>query len=327
MRKKLIHFEPRSVSFQTDSVYSRYQDRAFYAHMFLEDFGTSIMPIGGRRYSGKPFSVSVLPDEKQHRIKVNLLFPSEYHSYDKLYSPMEETVSGFIEHCAKRLIVRGTQYYEIVPASVNPEMVKGTPNFTEPVFVLVNISGRVKKLGGVYIQFIPKNLWNKVHKKFVLLPASSVWQVSIPKEIVGTRSIEKVLKGLFVAGGKHQVEMKLIDEGILKKGTFDVDAYNRNVELYVAWLTRYWGWDVRSSLQRYTLEYYQIYRRIVSAYSLAIFREYIFQNMNSLLRKIGYGCQMDMDGLPTSFSISQMFTKLEEKGISFKEAYDLTNIH
>lgn len=326
MKRDLIHFEPQSIFFHTDSVYSRYQDKTFYAHMFLEDLGTSIIPIGGRRYTGKPFSVSISPFEQQHKTKINLLFPSEFHSYDRLYSTMEETVSGFIEDCAKRLVVRGTQHYEIVPASINPEMGKENLNLSEPVFVLINISGRVLKLGGAYIQFIPKNLWKKVNKKFVILPASSVWQVSIPRKIGGTRSVEEILKGLFIAGGKYRAEMKILEEGISKKGTFDVNSYYRNAESYVAWLTRSWGWDIRTSLQRYSLEYYQIYRRIVSAYTLAVFRELIFEDMNSLLSRIGYGCQMKMDGLPASFNISEIFSKLENKEISFKEAYDLTNI-
>jgi hypothetical protein len=144
--------------------------------MFLEDLGTSIIPIGGRRFTGKPFSVSISPSEQQNKIKINLLFPSEFHSYDRLYSTMEETVSGFIEDCAKRLVVRGTQYYEIVPASINPEMVIENLNLSEPVFVIINISGRVLKLGGVYIQFIHKNLLKKVNKKFFIIPSSSVLQ-------------------------------------------------------------------------------------------------------------------------------------------------------
>jgi hypothetical protein len=120
--------------------------------------------------------------------------------------------------------------------------------------------------------------------------------------------------------------MKILEEGISNKGTFDVNSYYRNAEAYVAWLTRSWGWDIRTSLRRYSLEYYQIYRRIVSAYTLAVFRELIFEDMNSLLSRIGYGCQMKMDGLPSSFNISEIFSKLENKEISFKEAYDMTNI-
>jgi hypothetical protein len=324
MKRNQLHVEPKSVYFHSNNIFSDNRDRMFYAHMFLEDLGNSIMPIGGKRFTGKPFSISVSPDNEQPRTRINILFPSENNSYESHYSTIEETVSGFIEDCAKNLIINGPQHYEIAPVSTNPEISASDIELCPPMFTLINISGKIIKIGNIFIQLIPSSLWRRVKKKYIILPRNSVWQISIPKRIGGDKDVRGMLKGLFIAGGKYQTQTKIIERGLIRQLNFDTSAYFRGVDAYVAWFTKSWGWDIRSGLQRYTLDYYQFYRRIMFSYALAIFREHIFGRMNLLLGQIGYESQMKLNGLPSSSDIFALFIRLKNKELSFKEVIDLT---
>lgn len=327
MKHELIEFTPRSMFFQPSYGLSHDNERTYYLNMFIEDLRNSIMPFSRINHSERQFSVSIVPDSEENNMLLNFLLPREFRSFDHFQSEEEDTVSGFIRDCASRLIIRGTQYYEIVPAVINPRKIGEAVNKITPVFVLINIPGNVLRVGQFFIQIIPKTLWKKGVRKFTFLPSRSVWRISLPKEVGGAQSIKKIHKGLLVAGGKFHFANKILDESKSNSNSLDIHACNNNFDAYVAWLTKIWGWDIRYSLTRQSLEYYQIHRRIVSAYALSILREHIFSEMNCLLSRVGCAFKVQMDGLPKSSDIKNLFKKLENKDLAFNEVVNLISVY
>lgn len=294
--------------------------------MFIEDLRRDIIPIGGKRITGEPFSINLTPNNTRTNMMTNLLFKTDWQSFHDIYHSTEQSTSLFIENCAKWLLLNGTLYYEIAPVLLNPEKFSDEERIEKPLFMLLPIPGKLVRIGKIFIQLIPPYLWKKEGKKFVILSAKSVWKVTIPKPLGGHNATKEMLKNLIIMGGKDKFLSELMNSASNEKNFFDIKKYYKEADLNVAQITNSWGWDMRTGIYEHTLEYYQVYRRIKSAYALALFREHLFREMNMLIKRLDYEYHIEVIGLPSSKEIHTIFQKLSSNDISFKDVFNITYI-
>lgn len=303
MRRRRIRIEPEVVRhFPSLSGLDLNQN----VYMFTQDVHLAVMPIGGRTEKHKYFSV-ILDGENAESEKAKQLISSI--GRDDSNDP-KELLSDAVDEIAKRLAWEGVAVFEILRDEDGSIDLHG---FT---------SKRLIRLPGYYLQVVPLPDWKLLKKRIVIVPASKIWYVEMPKILGGRSGYKRILASLerFENIGPRfwRKDMELGSPTI----NFDLQEYVRNAEIYFSRVTRSWGWNRRDWSQERSTEFFCFYKTITFHWAQAVLREHIIAELNHLLVRLQIKCRVNVVGLPTSTEIMQIRHSLQEGTISFGAAFD-----
>jgi hypothetical protein len=292
-------------------------------HMFFEDVHTQIMPY---RTEHRPnFLIEVSPDDEKTRGRVVATFSKNEASY----RGFTDQISEFIRDVAGQIAYQGTAHYEITQVEAIAAKAKWSrgikgisvgERFCMPFY----IPGRVVTVGGRVLQVVPPAERKKGHPLVISIPKSKVWSVSVPEALGGLRDYRRLRRSLIVAS-------EVVPRFVKQRNPF----FERNLDLndflvqrhpLVAKGSAMWGWPARWLWQQETLEYYQLYRELWFARSLAILREHVLGAMNELLVRTKVPARLLLQGLPSPYEIEDCVHKLASGSLSFQACYEVIRL-
>lgn len=280
------------------------------AFIFTRDVHTGIMPFrNGRTY---PFTIKLARKNKRLEDQLKEFLDVGIHgSRDQL----DETVWNIVDILSHHLASFGDAYLEIVYDS-DKSGLKGKKLEFLP-------HGKIVKLFSRYIQLAPVRDWKRNEKKFYVIPSSRIWHVKLPRKLGTPRQHRKMLKQLSLLS-EPMPEFVLKASDMNNSAKYDFTAYRKARAIAIESATPRWG--SISSLGRIegTTEYYQIVNGLQTAYSKALLREHIINEVNSLLARLGIRNSLKVTGLKTSVEINSAIQKLERGEIGFTDAINAT---
>lgn len=285
---------------------SREPDLNQNVYMFTEDVQLAVMPIGGRADKQKDFAVTLVGEEGEcERARQLIGEIGEFDKYD-----LAGMVTEAIEEIARYLAWEGHVVYEII---LDDSGVSHVHSFT---------SKRLVRILGWFLQIIPRGDWDLWKKKWVIVPASRVWQLKMPTILGGRKGYMRILRRLKTF--KHlgpDFWRKDLEHGEQSKN-FDFQRYVRHSEIYYGQVTKAWGWNRRDWSQDRSTEFFSFYKMVSFRWAQAVLREHIIGELNSLFARLGIACELKVSGLPTADDIVNIKSELLDGRISFGAASD-----
>ena len=280
------------------------------AFMFIRDVHTGIMPFrNGRTY---PFTIKLA--RKNQRLEDQLKEFLDVGAHGSR-NQLDETVWNIVDILSRRLAGFGDTYLEIVydsdKSGLNGKKLEFLPR------------GKIVKLFSRYIQLVPVRDWKRNEKKFYIIPSNRIWHVKLPRKLGTPRQHRKMLKQLsLLSEPMPKFALKTSDMGNSEK--YDFTAYRKARDIAIESVTSRWG--SISSLGRIegATEYYQVVNGLQTAYSKALLREHIINEVNSLLVRLSIRNSLKVTGLKTSVEIGNVIQKLERGEIGFTDAINAT---
>ncbi len=295
-------------------------DNNLNIHMFTEDISLAIMPIGGRTTRHEEFSVSMDGDEGECEKARQLIREMQYEynpngQYDLIRrQDLTKVVCNTIENIVRHLSREGSSVHEIIFDDNNIAHLYG---FT---------SRRLLRLPSYFLQLIPKedrNLWKK---KFVLVPSKRIWYFEMPSVLGGRKGYKAMIKNLSQFENFSPNFWKQNIEKGLQDSNFDFQEYVRMADIYCGQVTKTWGWNRRDLSQERSTEFFVFYRLINFHWALAIVREHIVKEINTLFKRLNISCTLKIDGLPTPSDILKIRSEMQDGKINFTEAFNQVSI-
>jgi hypothetical protein len=302
---------------------------SFYPHMFIEDIHHSIMPIGGRSRRKPDFSITVVPDEERTKDALEYLFGNA--GFHERSGPITEIVSGFISDLAQQLSYFGRVHYEILRGELSQPQDTATSGGNQEelqrqAFRLGYVPGQVLRIGRYYLQLIPRSERPRVGKRYIVVPASDIWSIQLPNSLGSLRSHKQLLRSLAKASDPLPSFVMNSMKQLKEIRDFSFTDFHTQRELIAAYETASWGWPGRSTWDKSTLEYYQVYRDLQFALSMARMRNHILSSMNSLLSHLHITSQLQINGLLSDAEIQGLLEKLRRGEITVKDAFEAVQI-
>jgi hypothetical protein len=333
MDREFIQFNSKSYLFEgnfqslsENKNQSNSQASMLYLNMFIQDINSSLIPLGGKNISRKPFAISTSPNDQKNLIRSNLLFHNGFFTKHDLFTPLEESITQFFSENGSSLFLNGNCFYEIIPIEINDKSLRKLINENIPVYILRRIPGRLILLGNYYIQPIPKALWKQVKKRYVLIPKDSVWKVKMPTEPYPFQQTKVIINGLKEGSKKFDTATKMFNEMRTGKLNYSGSFYT-DFDQYISYISKSWGWGIRNLILQNSLEFYTVYRMINYSYALSCFRENILEQMNILLERLQQNFRISIDGLVSSSQVVELKRKILSNQISFKEVLDIISFY
>lgn len=281
-------------------------------HMFTEDASLEIMPIGGRTTRQKDFSVNMsgnkIDYEKAKRLIKEMCQGGQYDPIGQ--HDLKEMICDVIEKIATELFNGGCLVHEIIFDDDND------------AHLYIFTSKRLVSLPGYFLQRIPKedrNLWKK---KLVLVPSKRIWYFEMPPMLGGKKGYKAMIKkmgqfeNLFPNFWSQDLEKGLQDSN------FDFQEYVRMADIYCGQVTKTWGWNRRDLSQERSTEFFIFYKKIKFFWALAVVREHIVREINTLFERLNIFCELKIDGLPTPSDILDIRREMQDGKINFTEAFN-----
>jgi hypothetical protein len=169
---------------------------------------------------------------------------------------------------------------------------------------------------------IPKKVQD-VKERCIPVPQSKIWVLEI------TRNLGKIKDIIALSNNMQELEKaSLLGSEIVsnqeKLFGFEFNNFRSLVDAAVLRVTHKWGWDMRMGINnQLALEYYRFYRMLRFGYSMAILRNDMLSKMNGLLIRLGYDVKLTFSGIPNPNEILDTLKKMEQKQLSFDEAFDM----
>jgi len=284
-------------------------DSASYSAMFIRNYDAGIIPF---RMDGKdPFTVRLsVANQGLEKQLVEFLSIGQYGQYF-----LNESLQSAIEALSLYLITYGEVYLEIVCKDDTDKIDIGS---NKPVFLPW---GKVIKLLNRFFQIVPIANWGHQEKKFYILPASRIWHVQLPKQLGTPRAHRRMLKRL--------ARLSVVTPGFVRKNgiydesaRYDFIAQRHYQDIAAESETAKWGGSQGASQIEGTTEYHLVVTRLKSAYSQALIREHLINEINTLIARLGADNALEVEGLVSSATINEAMNKLEKGDIGFSEALD-----
>jgi hypothetical protein len=291
-------------------------DRNPNLSMFLQDIQPARMPIGGKSDRSPDFSVEiqVSPDDEPRVIAILEALPRRYGYGRYSWRNLEELLSDAVQKFALELVSEGRSVHKIVRDEKDGRIYR-LHNFTYKWLF---------RVFGKYIWIIPKanrSLWNKTWDRF---PEKAIWDIAMPKELGGYRGYRAMLKKLTRYPALPFLMSKIsIQEGA---ANFNPQLYVREIEIFVAKITTWWGWNQRDYNLEYRTEFYRNYRSLTMRWAQAYMREHIVNELNQLFRRLHIEAKIVVKGLPTAQEILEIRQQMCEGQISFDDAFDACSV-
>lgn len=278
-------------------------EMGLYPHMFSEDVHNSVLPISQHYSKRKNYSILLDPPDKNIEELLIKIFVSQ-DGYEP--TNLTEAIGEFILDTAGLLAYWGSVYYEIIPAFETEKNDNSDP--TKIPFRLIRIPGRVMKLLRSYLQIIPKKYLAEGKWPFVFIPSQSIWDLSVPQVLGGRKKHSQMMKSLRFASltipefVNNQMTNQ-VDKNEFKQNLglpeFSFSEFHQIQKLAIASESALWGWPIRFSLADETLEFYQVFRQVKFAQTMAILREYILTRLNDLINNQISTSMLYFNDLPT----------------------------
>ncbi len=296
----------------------REEGSGLFSYMFVDDVRTHIMPYRERSNSGsKLFQVNISNPSLETEAKV--LFHISYEN-DPSYRSLSEVVFDFIREVVSFLLVKGGKaYFEIVEATVQED------EFSKSVLVLKPIHGKIVRFGKTYYQVIPKEV-QEVKERYIPVPQSKIWVLEISRDLGRVKDIIALSNNMKEFGKASFLGSEIVSNQKNLFG-FEFNDFSSLIDAAVLRVTHKWGWDMRMCINnQHALEYYLYYRNLRFGYSMAILRNDMLSKMNNLLRRLGYDAIMSFSGIPTPEDLLDVIKKMEQRQLSFNEAFDMISL-
>lgn len=305
MKKRYRHEPKPTVATHFPSL-SRGRDLNHNVHMFTQDIHLAVMPIGGRTEKQKDFTVSLDGEKSACEYAHNLI--GEIGRYDR--HDLNGTVCDAVEEVARHLAWQGCAVYEIITDESGTSHIHG---FT---------SQRLLSLPGCFLQIIPRGDWELWEKKWVFIPATKVWYLEMPTVFGGRRWYRSVVRKLsrfeYLGPAFWRQDLERGEQSM----NFDLQLYAKNAAVYYDRVTKAWGWNRRDWTQERSTEFFSFYKLVSFRWAQAVLREHIINEINRLFVRLKIGCQLRVNGLPTSGQIRKIKEELLDGKISFGAASD-----
>lgn len=294
-------------------------DHGHYLYMFLEDVHLHLIPPSLNALDDTRFLVE--PSDECLIKKVSTLFadPSRdvYNAQDYRQRKLSDSLSTFIAEVGRELAHNGISCWEIGNVrDGGPETINRT--------MLFWIAGEVTERRNEVRQRYWQKSEGKRTQHDVILPANCVQVFRLPRPFGKLRAhrgrigvlqeASKILPS-FVEDGLSRLEQEPV---------FRYSEYSRSQFRALAKSMRDWGWIGRFWEDKFTSEYYWFWSKIKFHRSLAMLRESIVHDMNALLRRLEFDCEIQLHGLKTVAEISEILDQLKSGSISFGDAMDQT---
>lgn len=285
---------------------------ALHIYMFANDVHLGVMPIGGHSYKHPEFKVQFEGEKIDNEKAIQLC--SSLAEFDRHNDC--ELICDVINTTANYLSWEGRAVYEIIREAEQPCQIS----------LLHFTSRRLYKVPGYYIQWAPSADRKFTNKRFVILPAQDVWEISMPKILGGTKGYQKILNAL-KRYDRPSPEFWLNDiQKQVQTLSFNFQDYVRNKEIYDARVTRDWGWNRRDLSLKYQTEFFMFYRIVTFRWTQAVLREHITNELNRLFQRLTINSQIIINGLPAANEILKIRKDLVEGKIQFTKAPDLSSV-
>lgn len=283
-----------------------------YPHMFVEDVKLGIVPIGGRTYSKKPFSVVLEPSNPDlEKVLTRALSKDDYP--DRL--PSE--VCDFISQCAVELLLFDTSTYEITYLSKETDQ--------KPVgFEFVHINPfSLTKIGNGLVQVLPSDLAAKLGRPTeIKLKPERILTFTLPSTYRAKMSELLELLSVLSTPTSPNFYMEELASGSLKT-PYDVKAHILTHKVALAKAAKLSGWNARLLFQDTALEYYLIHRDLVFERFKIDLRDSILATLNEGImragQQIGFTAKMVLSGLPTTADVETAYLHLQQGDVPFAE--------
>jgi hypothetical protein len=280
--------------------------------MFAQDIYTAIMPIGGTSERCKDFSVHFEGAETEIQRAITLTSTlSEHERHD-----VTRLVCDAVQQVAMHLAWQGNAVYEIIKDELEGDK-----------FILHGFTTqRLYRIPGYYVQWLPQEELQYFKKRFVIVPAKDIWDISMPPVLGGHAGYRRVLSRL---KRYDQMGPKFwrddMEKGVQDKN-YEFQRYVIKHEVYITRVTGLWGWNRRDYTQDNCTEFYTFYKLISFKWAQAVLRNHIISEINLLLLRLGISAQIVVTGLPSSEDILSIRQKLIEGKIDFEQVYDSVSI-
>ncbi|MDY0302317.1 MAG: hypothetical protein RBR98_00845 [Candidatus Moranbacteria bacterium] len=283
------------------NLYSKRNDYTSYAHMLIEDFHNSIMPVL-RINDNSKFEVRINPQNSEVEESIKEAISSDGRSLN-----LNDAVCDFVREATQQIFYYGSASYEIIQDEDGMELVRINP-------------WSVVKISDSFFQIINRVIAKKIKikPKVINLSGDKIFYVSMPKKLSSSKRLHRMLGRLVKISDpilpKFALESLELDEGI----EFDQKQFWALREIQILRMTKKLGWNGRGISSDKLLEYYNIYKLLQFHKAKALIREAIFIELNRVFKNI-YDIDMVISGLPTSNRIDELISKMKNGNIAFAD--------
>ncbi|MDO8281677.1 MAG: hypothetical protein Q7U10_03475 [Thermodesulfovibrionia bacterium] len=271
-----------------------------------------MMPIGGKTDKHPEFAIKFKGNEVDCERAIELC--SSLAQYD--HSDIVKTVCDVVQQVTLNLAWYGYAVHEIIRDDEDNSKYH-LYGFT---------SKRLFRLPRYFIQWVPKQDYEYLKKRYVIIPSTDIWEISIPSALGGASGYKNMLLRLkrFEHIGPKFWRSDLENQ-IQTKG-YNFQEYVLTTESYYRKITKHWGWNRRDHSQRNCTEFFTIYKGITFRWAQAILREHIISEINKLLSRLQINAKIVIAGIPLADDILRIRQELVDGKIDFQVAYDKSSI-
>ena len=277
--------------------------------IFTRDLPLGVIPIGGLRGSEHYRAYLDPADDELAEQRITRLLDVGQYSHDNL----SEAVRELVENATNYIGHSGEVIYEI---AYTPERGR------DPAGIRLRAlpPGRVIRTPWACYQVIPKADRKELGKGWAIrIPRKKVWRIALPRHLGGIRRHRRMLKMLRKWSSPSPSFMFRRND--MGRGVgYDFSAHVKACDIGTQQATGRWGTMPSFFQVKGTTEYFSFSRSLAWKRSQAQLRDHILEELNSLLRRIGFTSRIVVEGLTSPEEIDDMMSKLQRGDVTVKEA-------
>lgn len=282
---------------------SNYTESSFYKNMFIEDIINNIIPISLKRNENECKAILDCSENDLNLIKN--IFNSFNRTYRDEYN-INRLILNTIKEIARNISWYGEAIYKICKIS------------DDDIKMIGLIPDNFINLKFFYIQLPPKN--NKMPLYPKTIPNKLLWKISIPQILQKNYSFKTILSHIdqFDSFMPKSIKNDFYQGNNIPE--YDHKEYAKKRFLYVNELTKGWGWDQRQwTSNDKTTEFFNLYKRLKFQSSIAVFREHIISELNSLFFKLKIDAKIKLENIISSDEYKEKMKTFLNGQLSYNE--------
>lgn len=290
-RRRTVHFWPTSVK----------RPGGLNAHMFIEDIGLQVAPIGGRVRDRPNFRVRCDPeDEVTQRRVMAVLDPWSQHRHHDL----SEVVCEFVRTHTQFLATFGEEHFELLAAHDDGALIPLGPT-------------GVRRIGPWLLQVPPSSIAAQAARRFIWLTPAQSWTLRLPASLGPAWRHRQMLRGLGLRVTSPQWAYNAMLAG--RRTDFDQATHQRLINDRILRCTRRWSWPAREMGSGSMTVYEQMRRRLGFGLVLTELREHMVTEINSMFARLHLNARLSFEGLASVNEIRSALVALEHGSLPFQE--------
>ncbi|WP_422932165.1 hypothetical protein [Singulisphaera sp. PoT] len=286
-------------------------------HMMSEDMCNRIMPFGRSSRSPSEYRIAIEPDSQNLDEILRMALMTEHHEHS-----LESTIEDLFRQALRFVLLQGEAIYEIVYDSDD----------SPKQFVLVVLPpGESHTFMEVLTQVIPDREAARrgLRVSGIDIEVSNIVRFTFPDSLGGKSGTLGLIEAVGELGNALSPAFVTEDRDAAHKefGYGLLSDYHQLRELALARVTAKLGWNARSLMDKSTTEFYQFYRHLKFARSLALIREHFLKILNGAIvtpfKRIGLEGELKIMGIPTAEELDLKLNGLLDGETSFEEVLRL----